>query len=81
MVLDQDHLMVRDAVRTFVREAVTPHAVALGCMGEIDRCRTIVGSGTSADTQLAIFEACQKDESRVHALSAVTDWIASATLQ
>jgi carboxylate-amine ligase len=53
----------------------------LGCMGEIDRCRTIVGSGTSADTQLAIFEACQKDESRVHALSAVTDWIANATLQ
>lgn len=26
MVLDQDHLMVRDALRTFVREAVTPHA-------------------------------------------------------
>ncbi|MFM0503033.1 acyl-CoA dehydrogenase family protein [Paraburkholderia caffeinilytica] len=26
MVLDQDHLMVRDAVRTFVREAVTPYA-------------------------------------------------------
>ncbi|MFM0206459.1 acyl-CoA dehydrogenase family protein [Paraburkholderia sediminicola] len=26
MVLDQDHLMIRDAVRTFVREAITPHA-------------------------------------------------------
>jgi butyryl-CoA dehydrogenase len=26
MLLDQDHQMVRDAVRTFVREAVTPHA-------------------------------------------------------
>ena len=26
MVLDQDRLMVRDAVRTFVREAVTPYA-------------------------------------------------------
>jgi alkylation response protein AidB-like acyl-CoA dehydrogenase len=26
MVLDQDHLMVRDALRTFVREAVTPRA-------------------------------------------------------
>ncbi|MFM0204287.1 acyl-CoA dehydrogenase family protein [Paraburkholderia fungorum] len=26
MVLDQDHLMVRDALRTFVSEAVTPHA-------------------------------------------------------
>jgi len=28
MVLDQDHLMVRDALRTFVREAVRPHAAA-----------------------------------------------------
>ncbi|WP_281000901.1 acyl-CoA dehydrogenase family protein [Paraburkholderia sp. D15] len=28
MVLDQDHVMVRDALRTFVREAVTPHAAA-----------------------------------------------------
>ena len=26
MLLDQDHLMIRDAVRTFVREAVTPNA-------------------------------------------------------
>ncbi|SDQ81854.1 acyl-CoA dehydrogenase family protein [Paraburkholderia tuberum] len=26
MVLDQDHLMVRDALRTFVREAITPYA-------------------------------------------------------
>ncbi|MFM0042080.1 acyl-CoA dehydrogenase family protein [Paraburkholderia sediminicola] len=26
MVLDQDHQMIRDAVRTFVRDAVTPHA-------------------------------------------------------
>jgi hypothetical protein len=28
MVLDQDHLMVRDALRTFVREAITPQAAA-----------------------------------------------------
>jgi alkylation response protein AidB-like acyl-CoA dehydrogenase len=28
MVLDQDHQMVRDALRTFVREAITPHAAA-----------------------------------------------------
>ncbi len=28
MVLDQDHLMVRDALRTFVRDAITPHAAA-----------------------------------------------------
>ncbi|HVE08471.1 MAG TPA: acyl-CoA dehydrogenase family protein, partial [Paraburkholderia sp.] len=26
MVLDQDHLMIRDAIRTFVRDAVTPYA-------------------------------------------------------
>ena len=26
MVLDQDHLMIRDAVRTFVRDAIVPHA-------------------------------------------------------
>ena len=26
MVLDQDHTMIRDAVRTFVREAITPYA-------------------------------------------------------
>ncbi|HZZ09315.1 MAG TPA: acyl-CoA dehydrogenase family protein [Paraburkholderia sp.] len=30
MVLDQDHLMIRDAVRTFVREAITPHAAQWG---------------------------------------------------
>src|SRR6266568_3985557 len=32
-------------------------AAALGCTAEIDRCRAIVGSGTSADAQLAVFEA------------------------
>ena len=32
-------------------------AAALGCAAEIDRCRAIVGSGTSADVQLAVFEA------------------------
>ncbi|HEV3422742.1 MAG TPA: acyl-CoA dehydrogenase family protein [Paraburkholderia sp.] len=34
MLLDQDHLMVRDAVRTFVRDAVTP------CAAQWDRDRT-----------------------------------------
>jgi butyryl-CoA dehydrogenase len=28
MVLDQDHVMVRDALRNFVRDAITPHAAA-----------------------------------------------------
>ena len=57
-------------------------AVALGCLDEVNHCRTIVGSGTSADTQLAVFERAQgRSEGRAEALRAVTDWIAEATLQ
>lgn len=66
-----------------VIEDVRPHAVALGCMAEIERCRMIVGSGTSADVQLAVFKAHKNGDGNngAHALSAVTDWIATATLQ
>ena len=57
-------------------------ALALGCLKEVEHCRTIVGSGTSADTQLAVFEQAQgRAEGRADALRAVTDWIAEATLQ
>jgi hypothetical protein len=47
----------------------------------MERCRTIVGAGTSADAQMAVFEAHGKKEGRAQALSAVTDWLAIATLQ
>jgi len=41
-----------------------------------------VGEGTSADAQLAVFEAAQgRSDDRGEALRAVTDWIAEATLQ
>ena len=57
-------------------------ALALGCLEEVKHCRTIVGSGTSADTQLAVFERAHGGtENRDHALRAVTDWLAEATLQ
>jgi carboxylate-amine ligase len=56
-------------------------AAALGCAAEINRCRSIVGAGTSADAQLAVFEAHAGSASRDGALRAVTDWIAAATLQ
>ena len=56
-------------------------AKALGCFNEMARCRTIVGAGTSADAQLAVYEQHGKTEDRDHALQAVTDWIAVATLQ
>ena len=58
-----------------------PDAEALGCLPELRRCRTIVGAGTSADTQMAVFEAHARGSSPAHALQAVTDWIAAATLQ
>ena len=57
-----------------------PDAAALGCTAEINRCRAIIGSGTSADAQLAVFEAHEPGENRDAALRAVTEWIAAATL-
>jgi gamma-glutamyl:cysteine ligase YbdK (ATP-grasp superfamily) len=56
-------------------------AEAFGCSAEINRCRAIVSSGTSADAQLAVFEAQSRNGSRGAALRAVTEWIAAATLQ
>jgi carboxylate-amine ligase len=48
----------------------------------VRHCLSIVGSGTSADTQLAVFEQAQgRSEDRADAFRAVTDWIAEATLQ
>jgi carboxylate-amine ligase len=64
-----------------VIEDTCADAEALGCAAELRRCRAIVGSGTSADAQLAVFEANNGGESRDAALRAVTDWIAAATLQ
>jgi carboxylate-amine ligase len=60
---------------------VMSDAEALGCSNHIARCRAIVGAGTSADAQLAVFQAHEKNESRERALEAVTDWLAAATLQ
>ena len=57
-------------------------AEALGCLNEVLHCRSIVGAGTSADAQLAVFEeAGGRAENRRDALRAVTDWIAAETLQ
>lgn len=64
-----------------VIEDTAADAEAFGCAEEIARCRAIVGTGTSADTQLAVFAAHQDAASRKDALRAVTDWIAGATLR
>jgi carboxylate-amine ligase len=64
-----------------VLDDVAPDADALGCSQEIERCRVIAGSGTSADAQLAVFEAHNKTTDRDSALHAVTRWLVAATLQ
>jgi len=62
-------------------EETAEDAAALNCTAEIGRCRAIVGSGTSADAQLAVFEAHGAGKSREAALRAVAEWISVATLQ
>jgi carboxylate-amine ligase len=64
-----------------VIEFTTADAVALGCTAEINRCRAIAGAGTSADAQLAVFEARAESDGRDVALRAVNEWISAATLQ
>jgi carboxylate-amine ligase len=63
-----------------VIEETAADAEALGCSEELQRCRAIVDEGTSADAQLAVFEAHSRDNNDL-ALRAVTDWIARATLE
>jgi carboxylate-amine ligase len=64
-----------------VIDDTAPDAAVLGCTAEINRCRAIVGSGTSADAQLAIYALHREKGSRDAALRAVSEWIAAATLQ
>lgn len=58
---------------------VAEDADALGCAADVARARSIVAEGTSADGQIAAFEAALaegKDERA--ALAAAVDWIADA---
>jgi glutamate---cysteine ligase / carboxylate-amine ligase len=61
-------------------EETAADATALGCMAELDRCRTIARTGTSADAQLALFEAHSASRGRDAAFAAVNRWLAAATL-
>ena len=74
---------LRDSAELRARlEDVRHDAEVLDCLDEVEHCRSIVGSGTSADRQLAVFEKAQgSSDDRTHALRAVTDWLAEATLQ
>jgi carboxylate-amine ligase len=73
-------ITVADLLDRVIEEA-TPHADALGCGEQLRRCRGIVSAGTSADAQLAVFNANDKTKGREQALVAVTEWLVTATLQ
>ena len=77
---EEGALTVADMLERVISDTAVD-AAALGCAAELNRCRAIVGAGTSADAQLAVFEAHKPGENREAALRAVTDWIVAATLQ
>ncbi|MDP4022760.1 carboxylate-amine ligase [Methylobacterium sp. NEAU 140] len=57
---------------------VAADAAALGCAAEVARARAIVDDGTSADGQVAAFEAARAGGKDARAaLAAVVDWIAA----
>src|SRR5215469_8915644 len=60
-------------------ELVAADAAMLGCSGEVERCRSIVVEGTSADTQMRIFTENEHDGADI-ALYKVAQWIKDATL-
>ena len=53
-VTEEGAVTVADMLERVIADTAAD-AAALGCAAEIDRCRAIVGSGTSADAQLAVF--------------------------
>jgi carboxylate-amine ligase len=56
-------------------------ADALDCTKQVAHCRTIITSGTSADEQIAVFDANAGSVSRDDALRAVSEWIAEVTIR
>src|SRR5262245_3886863 len=64
-----------------VLDDVWTDAEVLGCAPELQRCRTILSAGTSADAQLSVFEAHARRAGPAAALAAVADWLAAATIQ
>ena len=61
-------------------DLIAEDAAALGCTAECARARTIAREGSSADQQIAVFEAAlQGGATERAALNGVIDWLAAAT--
>lgn len=62
-------------------DMVGAHAAALGCLGEVEHVETILARGTSADRQVAIYEAAIAQGCPGHeALRRVKAWLQRETL-
>jgi glutamate---cysteine ligase / carboxylate-amine ligase len=62
-------------------ELLRPHAVALDCLGELDRVELILDRGNSADRQVALYEqALAQGDTPDTALSKVKSWLQAETL-
>jgi carboxylate-amine ligase len=59
-------------------DRIGPDVEALGCSDEVNHCRTIVRTGSSADSQLRVFADNGADSG---ALDAVLRWVAVTTVQ
>ncbi|QIB34193.1 carboxylate-amine ligase [Ancylobacter pratisalsi] len=63
-------------------DRVSEDARALGGLAELEHLRTILDGGTSADTQIAVYqEAAHRTGNRTEALRAVTTWLTHASVQ
>ena len=61
-------------------DLIAEDAAALGCAEEAARARTILADGTSADAQIAAFEAAREQGlTNRQALDAVVDWLAATS--
>jgi carboxylate-amine ligase len=72
---------MRELVEELI-ELLREDAAELGCTAELERARTIVADGTSADRQLAVYRAALEERAEPsEALRAVVQWLVGATLE
>lgn len=60
-------------------ERVRPDAEALGCLDHVQRCRSILASGTSADVQLDLYLEHLDRDGPAAAFDRVTKWLVETT--
>jgi carboxylate-amine ligase len=73
--------MTASAAARRLLDMMRPHAVALDCLREVEHVETILTRGTSADLQVAIYEAAIKDGcGNAEALRRVSAWLQLETL-